>query len=235
MKKRHEHTISARMMGPEQRPCRAENNQLTISPVGFRHLPLFLSVDQQRHLMTAIRGVIATSPLYQPTMPRTGRPFGVKMTNCGTLGWVSDKRGGYRYQPTHPDTRLPWPPMPAQLVDLWTDVSNYCAPPEACLINFYDAGCRMGSHVDRDELAFDAPVVSISLGCDAIFHLGGLERRDPKQRIRLHSGDVVVMGGASRLCHHGIDRIFPDTSRLLSEGGRINLTLRRVTRSHGNH
>lgn len=167
-------------------------------------------------------------------MPRTGKPFSVRMSNCGALGWVSDAALGYRYQATHPETCRPWPPMPRLLLDLWTEVSGFAHPPEACLINLYVAGTRMGSHQDADEADFSAPVISISLGEEATFHVGGLKRTDAKTRMRLGSGDVFVLGGPSRLAFHGIDRIFAGTSRLLAdaglaESGRINLTLRRVS------
>ncbi len=199
-------------------------------PDGFRWYARHLDLGQQRTMLASVRDVIATAPLYRPTMPKTGKPFGVEMTNCGPLGWVSDQSGGYRYQATHPETGKPWPPIPPALLALWSQVTDFPAPPEACLINYYGAGKKMGSHTDSDEQTFDAPVVSISLGDAATFHFGGLKRGDPKQRIRLESGDVVVMGGAARLCYHGIDRVFAGTSMLLPEGGRINLTLRRVTK-----
>jgi DNA oxidative demethylase len=151
------------------------------------------------------------------------------MSNCGSLGWVSDKAHGYRYQATHPETGAPWPAIPDRLLALWREVTGYPLAPEACLINFYDTGTKMGSHQDRDEQDLAAPVLSISLGDDAIFHVGGQVRRDPKVRVRLASGDVLVLEGASRLAFHGIDKVFPGTSLLLKDGGRINLTLRRVT------
>lgn len=162
-------------------------------------------------------------------MPRTGRPFSVAMTNAGEFGWVSDKTGGYRYQNAHPQTGKPWPQMPALLLDLWSEYAGYPAPPEACLINYYEAGSRMGSHQDRDEKDLEAPVVSVSLGDDAVFHVGGSSRDDAKTRMTLHSGDVVVLAKKARLAYHGIDRVFPGSSTLLPQGGRINLTLRRVT------
>ena len=162
-------------------------------------------------------------------MPRTGTPFSVEMSNCGALGWVSDMAGGYRYQATHPVTGKPWPPMPEVLLALWRNVARCPVPPEACLINLYHAKAKMGAHQDRDEADFSAPVVSVSLGDDAVFHVGGLKRTDPKVRVTLRSGDVLVLEGASRLAFHGIDRVLPGTSLLLPQKGRINLTLRRVT------
>jgi alkylated DNA repair protein (DNA oxidative demethylase) len=151
------------------------------------------------------------------------------MSNLGPLGWVSD-RAGYRYQALHPETAEPWPPMPEMVLALWRAVSNYPHDPQACLVNFYRPGARMGLHQDCDEEDFAAPVVSVSLGDTAVFRIGGLERGGPTESLKLASGDVVIMGGRSRLCYHGIDRILPGTSRLLPQGGRINLTLRRVTR-----
>lgn len=195
----------------------------------FRYLPGHIGLNAQRELLAAIRLVLAQAPLFQPVMPRTGKAFSVRMGNCGPLGWVSDKDGGYRYQAVHPETGLPWPAMPGMLTDLWRDLTGYRAPPEACLINYYPGGAKMGSHVDRDEADRAAPVLSVSLGDSAVFHVGGLKRTDPKTRVTLRSGDVLILEGPSRFAHHGIDRILPGTSDLLAEGGRINLTLRRVT------
>lgn len=195
-----------------------------------------LSKDAQMALLSDVCALVALCPLFQPLMPRTGKPFSVAMTNCGPLGWVSDK-AGYRYQPLHPVTGAPWAAMPPSLLALWREVSGYGADPEACLINMYAADAKMGSHQDRDESDFDAPVVSISLGDAATFHVGGLKRTDPKVRFRLESGDVIVLGGASRLAFHGIDRLHGGTSPLDLAGfdpgcRRINLTLRRVTKAH---
>ena len=195
---------------------------------GFRHLPGYLDAAAQRELLQALRAIIAIAPLYQPTMPRSGRPFSVRMTNCGPLGWVSDIEG-YRYQPMHPVTGKPWPPIPEALLDLWQEIANHAQPPQACLVNFYSDAAKMGLHQDRDESDFSAPVVSVSLGDDCLFRVGGTKRNDPTQSFRLHSGDVVVLGGEGRLAFHGVDRIYPGTSTLLKNGGRINLTLRRVT------
>ena len=153
----------------------------------------------------------------------------VRMTNCGSLGWMTDKAGGYRYQATHPETGKPWPDIPAVLLALWCELAQFPAPPEACLVNYYAASARLGSHRDEDEAEKGAPVVSVSLGDDAQFHVGGLKRGDAKSRLLLRSGDVVVLGGMARMAYHGIDRVYAGTSDLLSEEGRINLTLRRVS------
>ena len=154
----------------------------------------------------------------------------VRMTNCGPLGWFTDA-AGYRYQPTHPETGRPWPPIPDILMRAWSDLAGYPHPPEACLINYYGPEARMGLHQDRDEQDFDAPVVSLSLGDTGLFRVGGLKRSDPTRSFRLASGDAVALAGDMRLAYHGIDRILPGTSTLLPEGGRINLTLRRVTQA----
>jgi alkylated DNA repair protein (DNA oxidative demethylase) len=162
-------------------------------------------------------------------MPRTGKPFSVRMTNCGALGWVSDV-AGYRYQAAHPDTGAPWPPMPDLAQRAWRDLAGYPHLPEACLVNVYGEGARMGLHQDRDEAEFDAPVVSLSLGDTGLFRFGGTMRGGKTRSIRLQSGDALVFGGPSRLVFHGIDRLIPGSSTLLPEGGRINLTLRRVNK-----
>lgn len=196
---------------------------------GLVLLPGYLDRSAQLALLADIRTVIAAAPLYVPRLPVSGRPMSVRMTNCGPLGWVTDE-AGYRYQATHPETGRPWPPMPDRVLEIWRALSGYPHPPEACLINYYTAGARMGLHQDRDEADFSAPVLSISLGDTGIFRVGGARRSDPTRSFRLASGDVLLLGGAARLAFHGVDRIIPGSSTLLPEGGRINLTLRRVTR-----
>lgn len=198
-------------------------------PEGIRYLPDHLPPDDQRALVEAIRSVVQAAPLFVPAMPRTGKPMSVRMTNCGPLGWVTDKERGYRYQPTHPVTGEPWPPIPGRLLSLWDEIADFPHPPQACLVNFYADNARMGLHQDRDEAEFAAPVVSVSLGDDCLFRVGGTGRKDPTVSWRLRSGDVVVLGGPGRLAFHGVDRIYPATSTLLRNGGRINLTLRRVS------
>jgi DNA oxidative demethylase len=153
------------------------------------------------------------------------------MTNCGSLGWVSDA-AGYRYQPTHPTTGCPWPAIPDLALRAWRDLVGNAPTPEACLINLYAPAARMGLHQDRDEKDFSAPVLSLSLGDTCLFRVGGTRRSDPTRSFRLTSGDAVVLGGGARLAFHGVDRILPGTSTLLPEGGRINLTLRRVHPSY---
>ncbi|HEY6632257.1 MAG TPA: alpha-ketoglutarate-dependent dioxygenase AlkB [Rhizobiaceae bacterium] len=196
---------------------------------GIRYLPDHFDRAAQSALVEDIRRVVEAAPLYRPAMPKTGKEMSVRMTNCGELGWVTDRERGYRYQATHPVTGEAWPPIPATLLDLWQDVADHPRPPQACLVNFYSDAAKMGLHQDRDESDFSAPVVSVSLGDDCLFRVGGLMRGDPTQSFRLRSGDVVVLGGEGRLAFHGVDRIYPGTSTLLKHGGRINLTLRRVT------
>ncbi|MEW5423741.1 alpha-ketoglutarate-dependent dioxygenase AlkB [Amorphus sp. 3PC139-8] len=191
--------------------------------------PERLDKATQRALLADLISVVDEAPFFLPRMPRTGKPFSVRMTNCGSLGWVSDV-AGYRYQPTHPETGRPWPPIPERLLILWHEVAGISAPPEACLVNQYAAGARMGLHQDRDEETFAAPVVSVSLGDTAVFRIGGTTRKGPTRSLRLASGDVIVFGGDDRLAYHGIDRVIAGSSSLLPEGGRINLTLRRVTK-----
>jgi alkylated DNA repair protein (DNA oxidative demethylase) len=196
---------------------------------GVRHLPGHLDREAQEALVEDIRTIVEAAPLYVPTMPKSGKPMSVRMTNCGTLGWVTDRDGGYRYQASHPVTGDPWPPIPERLMALWRELAGYPHPPEACLVNFYSDSARMGLHQDRDEKELSAPVISVSLGDDCLFRAGGTKRSDPTVSIRLVSGDVVILGGEGRLAYHGVDRIYPETSPLLKKGGRINLTLRRVT------
>ncbi|MEX3010853.1 alpha-ketoglutarate-dependent dioxygenase AlkB [Hoeflea sp. TYP-13] len=202
-------------------------------PEGICYFPDYFDRKAQEQLVDDIRNIVREAPFYVPEMPRTGKPMQVRMSNCGALGWVTDKQGGYRYQPCHPKTGNPWPPIPAVLLRLWDAVAGFDAPPEACLINYYSDKARMGLHQDRDENEFSAPVVSVSLGDDCLFRIGGTSRGGPTQSVRLRSGDVITFGGPSRLLFHGVDRIYPSTSTLLKDGGRINLTLRRVTTKSG--
>lgn len=195
---------------------------------GFRYLPGYFDRARQEALVAAVMDATKTAPFYRPSMPNTGQAMSVTMTNFGPLGWVSDKDKGYRYETHHSETGAPWPGAPHALVELWNDVAGYPAPFEACLVNYYTANSRMGLHVDWDEAATDAAVVSVSLGDKARFRLGGPTRKGQTHSLVVSSGDVIVLGGAARRCFHGVDRIYPGTSTLVPEGGRINLTLRRV-------
>ena len=201
----------------------------TITP-GVTLTPGYLDHAAQHELLSAVRAVIAVAPLFVPRMPRSGQPMSVRMSNCGPLGWVTDEARGYRYQATHPETGAPWPAIPEIILKAWRELAGDARPPEACLLNFYAPDARMGLHQDKDEQDFSAPLVSLSLGDTSLFRVGGLKRNEPTRSVRLASGDAVVLGGEGRLAFHGVDRILPGTSTLLAEGGRINLTLRRVTR-----
>ena len=185
------------------------------------------SKPAQQALLDDVLARLKEAPLYRPVMPGTGKPFSVEESNFGSLGWVSDK-DGYRYQPLHPIRGQAWPAIPPALMDLWREIAN--APDaECCLVNLYRGPARMGLHQDKDEKAMSAPVVSVSLGDEALFRIGGTMRRGETQSFNLSSGDVVMFGGPARLAYHGIDRIRPGSSSLIPGGGRINLTLRRVS------
>jgi alkylated DNA repair protein (DNA oxidative demethylase) len=202
---------------------------VSIAP-GVDYFPGFLDRAAQEALRDAVLAILELAPLFRPRMPRTAKPFSVLMSNCGPLGWVSDE-SGYRYQPTHPETGRPWPAMPPMLLTAFAAIAPDAPPPEACLINVYDSAARMGLHQDRDEEELAAPVVSLSLGDVALFRVGGLRRSGPTRSFRLASGDAMSLAGKGRLAFHGVDRIIAGSSTLLPQGGRINLTLRRVTRA----
>jgi DNA alkylation damage repair protein AlkB len=128
---------------------------------GLRLYPGHIDRGKQAALVAALDTVLAAAPLYAPRMPKSGRPFTVRMSNCGPLGWVSDENG-YRYQPTHPENGRPWPPIPAALVAIWNEIAGYPHAPQACLVNFYAPTAKMGLHQDRDEEDFTAPVISVA-------------------------------------------------------------------------
>ncbi|MFA8384921.1 MAG: alpha-ketoglutarate-dependent dioxygenase AlkB [Pelagibaca sp.] len=186
----------------------------------------FLAPDAQALLVAELRGILAQAPLVQPVTPR-GTPMSVRMSAAGTYGWISDRKG-YRYEPVHP-SGVPWPPIPDTLLAMWQSLVPEARAPECCLINWYDATAKMGMHQDRDEADLSQPVVSVSLGDDALFRMGNQTRGGKTESVWLRSGDVVVMKDAARTAYHGIDRVRADSSTLLPKGGRINLTLRVVT------
>jgi alkylated DNA repair protein (DNA oxidative demethylase) len=196
---------------------------------GVNYWPEKLDRAGQADVLREILKRVETAPFFRPTMPKTGTPFSVEMTNFGPLGWVSDRDGGYRYQAHHPVTGEAWPKIPDLLSALWAETTHYPAPPEACLVNLYRLGAHMGLHRDADEQAMDAPVLSVSVGDTAIFRFGMKKRGGGTMTVRLRSGDVLSFGGPARLLYHGIDRIEAGSSALVPGGGRINLTLRRVT------
>jgi alkylated DNA repair protein (DNA oxidative demethylase) len=192
---------------------------------GFEIHKGFLSSEAQDELVAVLRDVVLVAPLFQPDTPY-GKPMSVRMTAAGSYGWFSDK-SGYRYIPAHPSGH-PWPDIPAKVLAIWESVTSLSRQPECCLINYYAPDAKMGMHQDKDEADFQWPVVSISLGDDALFRIGNKTRGGKTESIWLQSGDVVVMGGDARLTYHGVDRIRGGSSSLLPKGGRINLTLRVV-------
>lgn len=193
---------------------------------GFEIYKSHLDATAQIRLVEVLREVVKAAPLFQPDTPY-GKPMSVRMTAAGSFGWFSD-RSGYRYIPQHPSGRA-WPEIPSEVLSIWDALTGLARRPECCLINHYQPGARMGMHRDADEADFAWPVVSISLGDDALFRIGNRTRGGKTESVWLQSGDVVVMGGQVRLCYHGVDRIREGSSTLLPKGGRINLTLRVVT------
>lgn len=192
---------------------------------GFEIYKNHLDAPAQRSVLKSIRDVVQQAPFFEPETPR-GRKMSVRMTAAGAFGWVSD-RSGYRYEPLHPQG-MRWPPIPEPVLRIWQDLSGVSRQPECCLVNFFGEGARMGLHQDQDEADMTWPVLSISLGDDGLFRMGGVARGDKTRSVWLHSGDVVVMAGAARLAHHGVDRIRFGSSGLMPKGGRLNLTLRVV-------
>ena len=186
----------------------------------------WLSRDAQSQLVGEIRAVVARAPRVRPVTP-SGRAMSVRMTSAGRLGWISDRKG-YRYEPTHPDG-MAWPPLPETARGVWRVLGEAARDPDCCLVNFYDPEARMGMHQDRDEADFSWPVVSISLGDEALFRIGNRARGGRTESVWLRSGDVIVLGDEARLAHHGVDRIRPGSSSVLRTPGRINLTMRVVT------
>lgn len=193
---------------------------------GARLFSGWLTAAEQRAMVEDVRAIVAAAPLFSPMTP-WGKPMSVRMTSAGRFGWVADK-GGYRYSPTRPDGGS-WPAIPASILAVWRAAAGGDRDPDCCLVNFYAKGARMGLHQDRDEKDFSWPVLSISLGDDALFRIGRTERGGKTRSVWLRSGDVLLLGGEARLAYHGVDRIAHGTSTLLKDGGRVNLTLRVVT------
>ncbi len=185
--------------------------------------------DDAPTLIDAVNKIANSAPFRCMATPG-GRKMSVEMTNCGTAGWISDKRG-YRYESEDPASGQPWPAMPETFLNLATRAATAGEfdgfEPDACLINRYSPGTRLSLHQDRDEQDFNAPIVSVSLGLSAIFLFGGDKRSGRPQRIRLDSGDVVVWGGPARLNFHGIAPI-AEGCHPLTGRNRINLTFRKA-------
>lgn len=182
-----------------------------------------LSTGDQTQIVNDLRAVAKAAPFQQYETGR-GQKMSVRMTAAGAVGWMSDRKG-YRYE-AHQHDGQAWPGIPDTVLDVWRKVSGVDRLPDSCLVNFYGEGARMGLHQDKDEADLNWPVVSISLGDEGLFRVGQISRGGPTQSIWLTSGDVAVLAGEARLAYHGIDRIKFRSSQLLSEGGRINITLR---------
>lgn len=185
--------------------------------------PGHLARGAQEAMVSDLRHLAEAAPFRQYETPG-GRKMSVRMSAAGALGWVTD-RSGYRYEPVQPDGR-DWPEIPESVLAVWRAVSGVERLPDSCLVNFYGEGAKMGMHQDRDEAETGWPVVSISLGDDALFRVGRVSRGSGSKSVWLRSGDVAVLSGEARLAYHGIDRVKFRSSDLLPEGGRINITLR---------
>jgi len=205
-----------------------------VLPPGVSYLPGYLDLAAQRALLDEIALILAAAPLYHPRM-KTGVPLINRMSNCGQWGWHSDEMG-YRYIAAHPETGRPWPPLPASLLRLAEQVTISLGlpvfSPDACLINAYGAKGKLNLHQDHDEKDFSHPILSVSLGADGQFLIGGNKRKDPVTKLILQAGDVLLLHGPGRMLFHGVDRIWPGTAPfshpILPDAGRINLTLRKA-------
>lgn len=198
-------------------------------PVGTLLLPGALGPERQLQALRAVEEIAAAAP-FAKARTRAGYTSAA-MTNCGAAGWWSDLKG-YRYERTQPGNGMPWPALPDVFLEIvreavksspWPDFT-----PDACLINFYAAGARMGLHQDRDERDFTQPIVTVSLGDSADFLIGSLKRTGPAEMVVLRSGDILIMGGDSRMRFHGIRKTYPGTSPLSGLSGRYSLTFRRA-------
>jgi alkylated DNA repair protein (DNA oxidative demethylase) len=207
-----------------------ENTAAQPLPAGIWHRSGLLGPDIQAELARAVAEIAREAPFTHPRMKGKGM-FSAAITNAGDAGWWSDERG-YRYEPAQPGTARPWPKLPAVFVD--TVARAVAGTPwpafasDACLINFYGAGAKMGLHQDKDERDFSQPIVTVSLGDDADFLIGGAKRADPARAIRVRSGDVVIMGPPSRMLFHGVRRVLAGTSPIPGVAGRYSLTFRKA-------
>ena len=187
------------------------------------------ALPNERTLLADIEAVALAAPLRHMLTPG-GQRMSVAMTNCGEVGWVTDRRG-YRYERLDPESGCPWPALPSSIAEVGARaaaVAGFASfRPDVCLINRYLPGARMSLHQDRDERDFSSPIVSVSFGLAATFLFGGLKRSDRPQRLQLEHGDVVVWGGAQRLAYHGLAPV-ADGSHPLVGRVRLNLTLRKA-------
>jgi alkylated DNA repair protein (DNA oxidative demethylase) len=188
-----------------------------------------MAKDRETEIMDALFSVAARSPFRHMVTPG-GFRMSVAMTNCGSLGWVTDRKG-YRYASVDPETDTPWPVMPNVFLDLARDAATKADypsfVPDACLVNRYKPGARLTLHQDKNENDFEEPIVSVSLGLPAVFLIGGLERSDKTVRVPVSHGDVLIWGGPARLRYHGVNPL-KDGSHPLAGGHRFNLTFRKA-------
>lgn len=199
-------------------------------PDGFLLRGGFLSLEQQKALLLAVRDIGTKAP-FTKVRTKGGGYTSAAITNCGAAGWWSDAKG-YRYETLNPATVHPWPAMPDIFLNVvaavakdspWPDFT-----PDACLINFYEAKAKMGLHQDRDEKDFAHPIITVCLGDDADFQVGGFARGDKAMNVLVRSGDVMLMGGDSRMRFHGIRKIYAGTSPIDDVNGRYSLTFRKA-------
>lgn len=199
---------------------------------GLYHWPGFCSPQEVKLLIDTATAICTEAPLRQPSMP-SGVPLSVQVTNAGPLGWWSDAPKGYRYVEKHPTTGRPWPAIPPAMLALCDAALTGVGLPtmriDSMLINYYKESANLGLHVDRSEDDQEAPIVSFSVGADAIFMMGGPDRRDKTKEIVLSTGDLLVQGGESRRYFHGIKKLLPTLTSPL-KAGRLNFTFRKVRR-----
>ena len=202
-----------------------EDSEIPLAP-GAVVLREFASGEE---LLPLIEAIAVAAPFRHLVTPG-GYTMSVAMTNCGRLGWTSDRKG-YRYSPLDPETGLAWPAMPEAFTRLAREAAERAGfpgfAPEACLINRYAIGAKLTLHQDRDENKYDHPIVSVSLGIPAVFQFGGTKRTDPLKRVTLYHGDVVVWGGEARLAYHGIQPL-KEATHPLTGACRLNLTFRKA-------
>ena len=202
-----------------------EDSEIPLAP-GAVVLREFASGEE---LLPLIEAIAVAAPFRHLVTPG-GYTMSVAMTNCGRLGWTSDRKG-YRYSPLDPETGLAWPAMPEGFTRLAREAAERAGfpgfAPEACLINRYAIGAKLTLHQDRDENNYDHPIVSVSLGIPAVFQFGGTKRTDPLKRVTLYHGDVVVWGGEARLAYHGIQPL-KEATHPLTGACRLNLTFRKA-------
>ena len=204
-------------------PLRPEVEHLT---EGVVLLPGFAG---SASLLSDIEAVAGAAP-FRHMVTRGGHAMSAAMTNCGTVGWVSD-RSGYRYTRDDPESGAPWPAMSEAFRQLARSAATRAGyrdfDPDACLINRYAPGAKMGAHQDRDERDFSQPIVSVSLGLSVEFFWLGAKRSGPGLRVMLNDGDVLVFGGAARRGYHGVKPL-AEGHHPLYGGYRINLTFRKA-------